>query len=145
VAKQTLQELFRHGECPPDDNRETHWVEEELAGCRFVDARLEKRFHRLLRKLAEGIGESIPFACQDWASTKAAYRFLANGKVGEHAILAGHFQFHCEVRQVMQGEMSGVSALFLPCYRTVAACTAQQPLAIGAFDNLDSQHFLRRS
>jgi hypothetical protein len=92
MAKQILQELFRHGEGPPDDGRETHWVEEELAGCRFQDARLEKRFHGLLRKLAESIGESIPFACQDWASTKAAYRFLANGKVGEHAILAGHFQ-----------------------------------------------------
>ena len=31
-------------------------------------------------------------ACQDWANTKAAYRFLSNGRVNETAILAGHFQ-----------------------------------------------------
>jgi hypothetical protein len=31
-------------------------------------------------------------ACQDWTNTKAAYRFLSNGRVHEAAILAGHFQ-----------------------------------------------------
>ena len=38
------------------------------------------------------IGESIPFACQDWANTQAAYRFLANDSVSENDILEGHFQ-----------------------------------------------------
>ena len=31
-------------------------------------------------------------ACQDWANTKAAYRFLSNRRVGEHAMLRGHFE-----------------------------------------------------
>jgi hypothetical protein len=31
-------------------------------------------------------------ACQDWAGTKAAYRFLDNPRVDESIILAGHFQ-----------------------------------------------------
>jgi hypothetical protein len=31
-------------------------------------------------------------ACQDWANTKAAYRFLANEHVNERDILSGHFQ-----------------------------------------------------
>ena len=31
-------------------------------------------------------------AFQDWANTKAAYRFLSNEKVSEDRILAGHFQ-----------------------------------------------------
>jgi hypothetical protein len=31
-------------------------------------------------------------ACQDWANTKAAYRFLSNERVREDSILAGHFQ-----------------------------------------------------
>jgi hypothetical protein len=31
-------------------------------------------------------------ACQDWANTKAAYRFLSNTRVNEGDILAGHFQ-----------------------------------------------------
>lgn len=36
-------------------------------------------------------GGSIPFACQDWAKTKAAYRFFANDRVEEADILRGHF------------------------------------------------------
>jgi hypothetical protein len=31
-------------------------------------------------------------ACQDWAATKAAYRFFSNERVSEQEILAGHFQ-----------------------------------------------------
>ena len=30
--------------------------------------------------------------CQDWANTKAAYRFLSNQRVTEAEILSGHFQ-----------------------------------------------------
>lgn len=37
------------------------------------------------------IGASIPLACQDWANTKAAYRFFSNDRVSEEEILAGHF------------------------------------------------------
>jgi len=36
-------------------------------------------------------GESLPLACQDWADTKAAYRFFANERVSEAQILAGRF------------------------------------------------------
>lgn len=42
------------------------------------------------------MGQTIPFACQDWASTKAAYRFLSNHRVSEHDILSGHFQASAE-------------------------------------------------
>ena len=68
------------------------WVDEELAGCKFADVRLDKRFRTLVKRLSEGVGETIPMACQDWANTKAAYRFLSNPRVGEGDILAGHFQ-----------------------------------------------------
>lgn len=37
------------------------------------------------------MGQSIPLACQDWANTKAAYRFFSNERVSEADILAGHF------------------------------------------------------
>jgi hypothetical protein len=67
------------------------WIDRELAGCKFADVRLERRFKLLVKRLAEGIGESIPMACQDWAATKAAYRFFANERVSEAEILAGHF------------------------------------------------------
>jgi hypothetical protein len=67
------------------------WLEREVSGCQFRDIRHGKRFRTLLGHLSEHIGGSIPFACQDWASTKAAYRFLSNGRVDEEKILAGHF------------------------------------------------------
>jgi hypothetical protein len=38
------------------------------------------------------IGASLPLVCQDWANTKAAYRFFSNDRVSEAQILAGHFQ-----------------------------------------------------
>lgn len=77
----------------PDDLPEDDigaWLEREVAGCAFQDVRHGKRFRTLLGQLSERIGGSIPFACQDWASTKAAYRFLSNGRVSEEKILAGH-------------------------------------------------------
>jgi hypothetical protein len=46
----------------------------------------------MLKQMAGAIGAPIPMACQDWANTKAAYRFLSNGSVNEGDILAGHFQ-----------------------------------------------------
>jgi hypothetical protein len=68
-----------------------NWIDDELAGCHLVDRRLERRLHGLLGRMADAMGESIPFACQDWANTKAAYRFLSNEDVSEREILDGHF------------------------------------------------------
>ena len=62
------------------------WLEGEVASCQFRDVRHGKRFCTLLGQLSERIGAGIPFACQDWASTKAAYRFLANERVDEEKI-----------------------------------------------------------
>ena len=70
----------------------TSWIDEELVGCEFRDARLVKRFKTLVEQLSQAIGETIPMACQDWASTKAAYRFFSNDRVDEQEILSGHFQ-----------------------------------------------------
>src|ERR1035441_7086064 len=67
------------------------WIEQELAASTLPVARLEKRLRSLVEQLAKGVGRSIPFACQDWAAAKAAYRFFSNGRVSEEQILAGHF------------------------------------------------------
>src|SRR5271170_701361 len=67
------------------------WVEREIAGCQFPDQRLKTRFGKLLGLLSEKIGAALPAACQDWAATKAAYRFFSNPRVDESIILAGHF------------------------------------------------------
>jgi hypothetical protein len=72
--------------------RSNRWIGSELARCEFRDTRHGKRLQRLLEQLSEKIGGSIPWACQDWANTKAAYRFFSNDRVSEEEILAGHFQ-----------------------------------------------------
>src|SRR2546421_11142036 len=76
----------------PEGRPMASWIDDELAGCKFADVRLGMRFRTLVERLSEGVGETIPMACQDWANTKAAYRFLSNPRVGEDDILAGHFQ-----------------------------------------------------
>jgi hypothetical protein len=68
------------------------WFDDELAGCDFGDQRLNKRLRKLMEQVEGSIGDSIPLACQDWANTKAAYRFLSNDRVCEADIFAGHFQ-----------------------------------------------------
>src|SRR4051794_39920563 len=68
------------------------WIDREIAGCRFADERLGRRLRALLVRMAGAMGGSIPLACQDWANTKAAYRFFSNGRVSEGEILGGHFR-----------------------------------------------------
>jgi Transposase DNA-binding len=72
------------------EQRVEGWIGDELRGCRFRDARHGKRLRTLLEQFSDRVGASIPFACQDWANTKAAYRLLSSDRVTEHAILAGH-------------------------------------------------------
>ena len=80
-------------------------MQQELTGCRFADERLGKRFSMVLKQLAEGTAESIPLACQDWANTKAAYRFFANERVSEAEILAGHFRATRERTTTVDGTL----------------------------------------
>jgi hypothetical protein len=81
------------------------WVDGELAGCTFADVRLQRRFRTLVTRLSEGIGDTIPMACQDWAATKAAYRFFSNDRVSEADILSGHFQATRARLQATQGQV----------------------------------------
>ncbi|WP_220792862.1 IS4/Tn5 family transposase DNA-binding protein [Gluconacetobacter aggeris] len=60
---------------------EGQWFEREMSACHFADKRLKTRFCRLLGQMGGAIGQSIPLVCQDWANTKAAYRFLSNERV----------------------------------------------------------------
>lgn len=64
---------------------------EEAVDGQFADSRLRARFERLLLQMGERPGSGISVACEDWANTKAAYRFLSNPRVSEDAILSGHF------------------------------------------------------
>lgn len=70
--------------------RKIGWIE-KLSGSSFSDERLGKRLRKLMESMGNAIGSTIPLACQDWANTKAAYRFFSNDRVSEAEILAGHF------------------------------------------------------
>ena len=72
--------------------QDTSWLDEELASCQLPDERLRKRFFKLMKQLWNGIGQAIPFACEDWSNTKAAYRFFSNNRMTEKEILQAHFQ-----------------------------------------------------
>ena len=65
--------------------------DEELAGCRLGDDRLDRRLRQLVKRMQVGFGERIPLACQDWAGTKVAYRCFSNERVSEGGILRCHF------------------------------------------------------
>ena len=67
------------------------WVDRELGTGEFPDQRLKARLGKILCDLGRRVGGSLPAACQDWAATKAAYRFFSNPRVDEGVILAGHF------------------------------------------------------
>ena len=67
-------------------------IQGELAAAAFPDERLGKRLGVMLQQFADNTAQSVPLACQDWANTKAAYRFFANERVTEEDILAGHFR-----------------------------------------------------
>ena len=95
MPKQKWLELFQAAEtagAASNGGGISESLDRELAGCRFRDPRLGRRFRRFVGQLASRLGQTIPLACQDWTNTKAAYRFLSNGRVNEAAILAGHFQ-----------------------------------------------------
>ena len=75
-----------------ESSTDPRWVDLETGGCHFSDVRLGRRFKTLVEEISDCVGGSIPFACQDWASTKAAYRFFSNPRVSEADILGGHFE-----------------------------------------------------
>jgi hypothetical protein len=113
AAKREVMEEFGGGQ---------DWIEQELAASRLPDARLEKRLRDLVRQLANGVGRSIPFACQDWAAAKAAYRFFSNDRVGEEQILAGHFVATRE-------RIAGTEELFLVLHDTTEFSYKREDMA----------------
>ncbi|MBC8733503.1 transposase [Paraburkholderia sp. UCT2] len=54
---------------------ERSWLGEEVQASEFQDTRLRKRFGVVLEQLWAGMGQTIPFACQDSAATKASLSF----------------------------------------------------------------------
>jgi hypothetical protein len=68
------------------------WAEQELRHADLGDDRLNRRLVRLVTDLAARPEASVPQATEDWAATKAAYRFWDNPRAAPDAIRAAHRQ-----------------------------------------------------
>jgi len=63
-----------------ESSAEYQWCLEEFATVDFQDARLNSRCMDLAAQLVMQPHGPINQACEDWADTKAAYRFFDNAK-----------------------------------------------------------------
>jgi len=72
--------------------RNKSWVESEFMGLDLGDKRLNDRLLRLTEQLTSQPTASINQACEDWADTKAAYRFFQNPRVEVNQIRLPHQQ-----------------------------------------------------
>lgn len=66
------------------------WVIAESCGVNFNDARLNRRYEKLLSSFASAPNKSIPGAFKSWGETIAAYRFFNNDNVDKDKILSPH-------------------------------------------------------
>jgi Transposase DNA-binding len=66
------------------------WAAEELVDVDLGDTRLNRRLATLCNSFSESPESPINQACEDWAETKAAYRFFRNDKVDACAIMKAH-------------------------------------------------------
>ena len=64
-----------------EKREQTDWLEEEMKSLALGEKRLEKRARRIIRDMSQDPTGSIPEMSDDWAATKAAYRFLKNETV----------------------------------------------------------------
>jgi hypothetical protein len=68
------------------------WVNVELAGADFGDARREKRLRSLVDALSRHPQGTFNQACRGAAAKKAAYRFFGNDRIDPQQVLAPHFE-----------------------------------------------------
>ena len=71
-------------------DHETGWAAEEFAEAELGDAGLNARLIRLCDRFSKAPESPINQACEDWAETKAAYRFFKNENVSADDVFAAH-------------------------------------------------------
>ena len=70
----------------------SNWINEEFSEIQFSDKRLKSRFFKMANQLSKKSEAPINQACEDWADTKAAYRFFNNEKVSATQIISEHYK-----------------------------------------------------
>ena len=110
------------------------WVDRELGDGEFPDRRLKARLGKILGDLGRRVGGTLPAACQDWAATKAAYRFFSNPRVDEGVILAGHFA-------ATKARSAAAAGPLLVLHDTTEfSFTRDNPEAVGQLSLLKTRH-----
>lgn len=70
--------------------KDTCWADKEFSEVALGDKRLNARLVKLCNSFSEAPESSINQACEDWAETKAAYRFFKNDNVESRDIVDAH-------------------------------------------------------
>jgi hypothetical protein len=69
---------------------EASWTNNEFFSADLGDERLNKRLSIMVERFAQSPTSPINHACDDWAETKAAYRFFRNEKIAYKEITRSH-------------------------------------------------------
>lgn len=72
------------------EERDVCWADKEFSEVELGDKRLNARLVKLCNSFSEAPESSINQACEDWAETKAAYRFFKNDNVEPGDIVDAH-------------------------------------------------------
>ena len=67
-----------------------NWASNEFFSVDFGDERLNKRLSTISERFAQSPLSPINHACEDWAETKASYRFFRNEKITYQEIVKSH-------------------------------------------------------
>jgi len=73
-------------------NESGAWVDEEFEALDLGDPRRDRRAKELLKRFAAKPTASIPGACDGWAETIGAYRFLGNEEVEWTDMMQPHWE-----------------------------------------------------
>ena len=72
------------------------WVEREFATIDLGDTRLNVRFRSILVDLSRHCGKTLASSFENWSKIKASYRFFANPRVKDQAMLLPHIEQSAE-------------------------------------------------
>ncbi len=82
--------MSKHPSPAQVNNRSHDWAETEFVTLAVKDPRRVRRLKVMAADLHARPGTSIPQASGSWASSKAFYRLVENGKIGEQDIMESH-------------------------------------------------------
>lgn len=107
---------------------DANWSATEFAGVDLGDRRLDRRLLKICADIAAQPQAPIPQASEDWASTKAAYRFFENPKVVAEHMLSPHQQQTCA--RMAEADQAFMLAVQDTCYLNYTTHPSTQGLGL---------------